>query len=130
MKRSITNEDMGPQLKNTKMIFISPVVTFDLKINPNMDKDFLDFNSTKELLAKYNNNNKIDYKNIPNSLIIVYSNEIFYFDIINFYKKLNNSKIIIEKDCEHVDIIHYGLTSPNKKSVRNVTNHIINFILN
>jgi hypothetical protein len=119
---------MGPIFKNSKMIFISPLINFDLKPNSNMNKDFLDFNETKKILYKYKSNNKIDYVNLPKSLIIAYSNEMFYFDIINFYKKLNNSKLLVEKDCTHADIIHYAFS--NKKSVHKITDQIIKFILN
>jgi acetyl esterase/lipase len=121
---------VGQYFNNKKMILISPLVNFDLKPNINIDKDFLDYSLTKKVLKKYNNKNEIDYYNLPKSLVIAYTDEMFYFDIINFYKKLNNSKIIIGKNCKHADIIHYALSSPNKKSVHNITNEIIKFILN
>jgi hypothetical protein len=120
---------VGKYFNDKKIILISPLVNYDLKPNINIDKDCLDYSLTQRVLKKYNNQNEIDYEILPRSLVIAYTDEMFYFDIIKFYKKLNNSKLIIEKNCTHADIINNAFKT-NKKSVQNITNQIIKFILN
>jgi hypothetical protein len=120
----------GSLYKNKKKILISPCVNFDIKENKNIHEDCIDFNLCKTLFCKYADKQiNIDYS-LSNTLVIVSDKEFFYYDIINFYNKLNNNnKLLVLKDCTHSDIIHYGFSNSKKDSIIYTVNYIISSIL-
>jgi hypothetical protein len=119
----------GSLYKNKKKILISPCVNFNIQENINSNRDCIDFNLCKKLFDKYADKPININFNLSNTLFIASNHEIFYFDIIDFYKKLNktNNKLLVLKNCKHVDIIHYGFTK--KDSVIYTVNNIIDFII-
>jgi len=113
--------------KNKKMILISPMINFDLIPNQNKNRDVLNYYLLKNIINTFIDRPiKINFNNLPKSLIICSSDEIFYNDIVNSYNKLNNSSLHVLNNCTHSDIIIYGLF--NKQSTKNTINKIINFI--
>ena len=116
------------QFTKEKLILISPVVNYNIKYNKNFNKDYIDYNYYYFIKNKYFDNKiQIDYKSLPNTLIILGTDEIFYYDIINFYKKCKeNTEIYYIKNGGHSEYIIYGLC--NMCKINNVTNKIINFI--
>lgn len=118
----------GMKYKNKKLILISPCVNFNLLENNNKNKDIINYNFCKYIFDKYIDKNfVVNQKILPKNLIIASSNELFEYDILEFYKTLNNSQLFILHNCTHADIIHYGLT--NKNSVKQTLKIILNFIL-
>jgi hypothetical protein len=118
----------GMKYKNTKLILISPCINFNLLENDNKNKDIINYDFCKYIFEKYIDKNFFVNKTIlPKSLIITSSDELFYYDIIEFSKSLNNSELFVLYNCKHADIIHYGLI--NKKSVKETLKIILKFIL-
>jgi hypothetical protein len=115
------------QFKKEKLILISPVVNINVKCNKNMKKDILNYTLYNYVKNKYYDINIIiNYDVLPNMFIICSSNEIFYYDIINFYNKSKNSKLYCIKDGIHSEYIVYGFM--NNFKYQKITNEIINFI--
>jgi hypothetical protein len=118
--------------KNKKMILISPMINFNIKPNQNKNNDILNYYLLKKIINIFIDRTiQINFTNLPESLIICSTNEIFYNDIINFYnklKKVNKTDLLILDNCIHSDIVVYGLF--NKKSTIYTTNIIISKLLN
>ena len=123
------------QFKNKKLILISPIVNYDIKYNENVKKDIININFFNNIKNKYYDNIiDIDYDNLPNILIICSTNEIFYYDIINFYKKCKIFRFTSKKKTEiyyikngiHSEYTTFGLFNNNK--IKEITNRIIHFI--
>ena len=117
------------QFTDKKVILSSPIVNFNVTYNKKKNNDFINYNFYNYVKTKYFDYNiSINYDNLPKSLIICGSNELFYYDIIDFHKKCKNSELYCIKNGVHSEYIIYGLL--NLPEIKNISNKIINFITN
>ena len=120
------------QFTKEKFILISPIVNYNVKYNKYnkyIKADLINYDFYNYINNKYYDKNIIiDYNSLPNTFIICSSNEIFYYDIVNFHNKCKNSKLYIIKNGCHSEYIMYGFS--NSSEINNITDKIINFINN
>lgn len=117
---------VNKQFTDKKLILISPLVNFNLKYNKNINKDAISYdlyNYIKNLF--YDREIEIDYNTLPKVFTICGSDEIFYYDIVDFNNKCKNSKLYVIDNGIHSEYIVYNFIK-----VRKITNEIINFITN
>ena len=115
------------QFTEEKFILISPVVNINVKCNKNIKKDILNYTLYNYVKNKYYDKDIIiDYNVLPNMFIICSSNEIFYYDIIDFYNKNKKSKLYCIQNGVHSEYIIYGFLKYSK--YQKITNEMINFI--
>jgi hypothetical protein len=117
------------QYINKKVIFISPIINYNISCNNNIKKDILNILFYNYIKNKYFNNViNINYNTIPKIFIICSSNEIFYNDIIKFYNNIRNQKELhVIKNGIHSEYICYGLTNLSKDN-NIITNKIVKFV--
>ena len=117
------------QFTKEKLILISPIVNHNVEYNKNINTDFINYDFYNFLKNRYYDINiNIDYESLPNIFIICGSNEIFYYDIVDFHNKCKNSELYCIENGVHSEYILYGFF--NFCETNKITNKIIRFIEN
>ena len=115
------------QFTKKKVILISPIINYNIECNKNRKKDLINYDFYNYIKNKYYDKNIIiDYNSLPNTFIICSSNELFYYNIVNFHNKCKNSELYIMKNAIHSEYIIHGFS--NSVKTNKITDKIINFI--